>query len=125
MPVSITTSPASVPADVSAAVRDLTAACRAWPSPLRFHGGPNGGPVFPPEDVEHADAMCRHILNPHQFDHWHYVLGVFALLGLISIPMWLLCTYRLMRSCAHLISRLINRSHEATPHELGAGGQDD
>lgn len=125
MPVSITTSPASVPADVSAAVRDLTAACRAWPSPLRFHGGPDGGPVFLPEDVEHADAMCRHILNPHQFDHWYYVLGVFALLGLFSIPMWLLCTYRLMRLFARFAVRFGNRSHEPASHEPSSGGQDD
>lgn len=125
MPIPLTNNPVIVPTDVSAAVRDLTAACRAWPSPLNFHEGPNGGPVFLPPDVGQANELCRHILDPHQLDHWHYVLGVFALLGLISIPMWLLCTYRLMRSCAHLISRLINRSHEATPHELGAGGQDD
>lgn len=98
MPISITTNSVTLPPDVSAAMRDLAAACRAWPSPL---------------------------LNPHQFDHWYYVLGVFALLGLISIPMWLLCTYRLTRSCAHLISRLVNRGQRAAPPELGAGGQDD
>jgi hypothetical protein len=125
MPISITTNSVIVPADVSAAMRDLTAACRAWPSPLSFRGRPDGGPVFLSADVGQADEMCRHILNPHQFDHWYYVLGVFALLGLISIPMWLLCTYRLTRSCAHLISRLVNRSHGAAPPELGSGGQDD
>lgn len=111
MPVSIITSPATVPADVSTAIRDLTAACRAWPAPLNFHGGHDGGPVFLPGDAGHAVVMCRHILNPHQFDHWLYVLAAFALLGLVSIPMWLLWTYQFMRSCSRLVTRLANRSH--------------
>lgn len=125
MPISITTSSAVVPADVSAAMRDLTAACRAWPSPLSLHGDPNGGPVFLPPDVGQANEMCRHFLDPHQFGHWLYVLIAFALLGLISIPMWLLCVSRLMRSCARLVLRFVNRSHGAVPHEPGPINEED
>ncbi len=125
MPASITTSPATVPADVSVALRDLTTACRAWPSPLSFRGGPDGGPVFLPADVGRADTLCHHILDPHQSDHQLYVLCAFALLGLISIPMWLLWAYRLMRSCMFLITRLVNRSHRSEPTAPGSGDQDD
>lgn len=120
MPSPLTTNTVIVPTDVSAAVRDLTAACRAWPSPLNFHGGPDGGPVFLPPDVGQTNELCRHILDPQQYDHWLYVLIAFALLGLFSIPMWLLWACRLVRSCA----RLVNRSCETAPHETGSGAQD-
>lgn len=125
MPIPVTTSSVAVPTDVSAAMRDLTAACHAWPSPLNLHGDPKGGPVFLPPDVGQADEMCRHILDPHQFDHWLYILIPFALLGLISIPMWLLCVCRLMRSCARLVSQLVNRSHGAVPQESGPINEED
>ncbi len=116
MPILLTTSSATVPADISAALRDLTAACRAWPSPLNLHGGPGGGPVFLPPGVGRANEVCGHILRPHQCDQWLYVLGAFALLGLISVPMWLVGTNRLMRSCTRLIVQTINRGRGVTPH---------
>jgi hypothetical protein len=111
MPIPLNTNSVIVPADVSSAIRDLTAACRVWPSPLSFHGGPNGGPVFLPPDVGHANEICRHILDPQQLDHWLYALSAFALVGFISMPMWLLRTYRWVRSWASQIMQFVNRGH--------------
>lgn len=118
MPIHINTNSINVPADVSSAMRDLTAACRAWPSPLSLHGGPNGGPVFLPPDVGQANEMCGHILNPQQLDHWLCVLSAFALVGFISMPMWLLRTYRLVRSWACLIMQFFRRGRPKSPGNI-------